>query len=75
MKLAGSRLLLVAAVAGVMTAAASPAFAWVCTATDATGARFMVAGPIRPSTCNFALTKCRAKSVAPRTCQVIKSHP
>ena len=72
MKLAGSRLLLIATVAGLMTAAASPAFAFVCTATDGTGARFMVDGPNRPSTCNFALAKCRAKSVYPRTCRVIK---
>ena len=75
MKLAGSRLLLIAAVAGLMTAAASPAFAWVCTATNARGALYTALGVFPPGTCKRAMAQCRANSVYPRTCRVIASHP
>ena len=75
MKHAGSRLLLIAAVAGLMTAAASPAFAWVCTAANARGAHYTAFGVFPPGTCSRAIAQCRANSVYPRTCRVINSHP
>ncbi len=75
MKLVGSRLLLIAAVAGLMTAAASPAFAWVCTAKNARGALYTSIGFFQAGTCSRALAKCRVDSVYPRTCRVVRSHP
>ncbi len=75
MKLAGSRLLLIAATAGLMTAMASPAFAWVCTAKNARGALYTSIGFFQAGTCNRALIKCRANSVYPGTCRVVSSHP
>lgn len=75
MKLSGSRLLAVAAALGLMTAASSPAFAWVCTAKNARGALYSAVGIFRAGTCERALIKCRANSLAPRTCRIIRSHP
>lgn len=75
MKIAGSRLLLVAAAAGLMTAAASPAFAWVCTAKNARGALYTSVGIFAAPTCSRAMAQCRANSVYPRTCRVVASHP
>ena len=76
MKLAGSRLLLIAVAAGLMTAAASPAFAWVCTAKNARGAHLHRGRRrCRLLVCERALVKCRANSIAPRTCRVVSSHP
>jgi hypothetical protein len=75
MKLAGSRLLLIAAAAGLMTAAASPAFAWVCTAKNARGAHYTAYGVFAAGTCSRAIIKCQADSYRPRTCHVVSSHP
>lgn len=75
MKLAGSRLLLIAAAAGLMTAVTSPAFAWVCTAKNARGAIYTSIGVFPPNTCARALAKCRYDSARPRTCRVVSSHP
>ncbi len=74
MKLAGSRLLLIVAAAGLMTAAASPASAWVCTAKNARGALYTAVGIYPSGTCSRALAKCRVDSVYPRTCRVVSSH-
>ena len=75
MKLAGSRLLLIAAAAALMTATASPAFAWVCTAQNARGAHYTAIGIFPPGTCTRAVIKCRANSLRPLTCHVVASHP
>lgn len=75
MKLAGTRLLAMAAAVGLMTVAASPAFAWVCTAKNARGALYTAVGIFRAGTCDRAIIKCRANSVYPRTCRVVRSHP
>jgi hypothetical protein len=75
MKLAGSRLLLIAVAAGLMTAAASPAFAWVCTAKNARGATYTAVGIVPALVCERALVKCRANTAYARSCRVFSSHP
>lgn len=75
MKLAGSRLLLIAAAAGMVAATATPAAAWVCTAKNARGAHYTAVGVLPVLVCERALAKCRANSIAPGTCRVVNSHP
>jgi hypothetical protein len=75
MKLAGSRLLLIAAAAGIVAATATPAAAWVCTAKNARGAFYTSVGILPALVCERALAKCRVDSIAPRTCRVVSSHP
>ena len=68
-------LVVVAAAAAGMMVAASPAFAWVCTAKNARGAVYTSIGVFPTLTCTRALAKCKADSVAPSTCKVASSHP
>ena len=72
MKIVRSRVLLAAVAAGVMLAA-SPAFAWVCTAKNARGALYTSVGLVAAGTCSRAIVKCQANSVYPRTCRVVSS--
>jgi len=74
MKGVHSRILVAAAATGMMLAA-SPAFAWVCTAQNARGAVYTSIGIFQGGTCSRAIAKCRANSVYPNTCRVVVSHP
>ncbi len=74
MKIVRSRVLLAAAAASLMLAA-SPAFAWVCTAKNARGALYTSVGLFAAGTCNRAVIKCQLNSAYPRTCRVVSSHP
>lgn len=75
MKLALSRIVMVAAAAGMLAATAAPASAWVCTARNARGVHFTAVGVFPPTVCERALFKCRVNSFAPRTCRIVRSHP
>ena len=75
MKLALSRVLLIAAAAGMVAVTATPAAAWVCTAKNARGALYTAVGIFPAPTCSRAIAKCRVNSVFPRTCRVVASHP
>jgi hypothetical protein len=60
----------VAGVAGIMLAA-SPAFAWVCTAKNARGALYTAVGVFSAPTQARAIAKCRANSAAPNSCVIV----
>lgn len=66
-----SRLVLAAATAGFVLAA-SPAFAWVCTAKNARGALYSASGIVRVNVVARALAKCRANSVLPGSCYIVR---
>jgi hypothetical protein len=75
MKLAATRLLLIAAAAGLMTVAASPSFAWYCSTKNARGAVYWETGPLESGTCARALSRCMNDSAYPGSCHIISSHP
>ena len=74
MKNLRSRVLLLAVTAGLV-AAASPAFAWVCTAKNARGATYSAVGIFHDVVASRALAKCKADSVAPGTCVIVNCVP
>ena len=72
MKLAGSRLLMIAAAVGLMTAASSPAFAWVCTAKAGHSAAYTAYGFTPTSACWHAVYKCQQQSAKAKLCKAVK---
>ena len=68
MKIVRSRVLLAAVAAGLMLAA-SPAFAWVCTAKNARGALYTSVGLFAAGTCSRAIVKCQAQQRLPANLQ------
>ena len=74
MKSLRSGALLVAISAGMMLAA-SPAFAWVCTAKNARGATYSAVGIFYNIVKDRAMAKCRADSPAAVTCVIINCLP
>ena len=70
MKLAGSRLLLIAAAVGMITAVSSPAFAWTCTAKAEHGKSYSAFGFTPKSACWHAMYKCKAAKGD--ECKVVK---
>ena len=57
------------AIAAILVA--SPAFAWTCKATNASGATYLGVGVFKAGAADKALTKCRLDSAAPRSCVIV----
>ncbi len=74
MKSVRSRIALAAVSAGLILAA-SPAFAWVCTAKNARGATYSSFGLVKATASARALAKCRAGSVADNSCHIVSCSP
>ncbi len=62
--------LAVALCAGMIASAASAAV-WTCKASNARGAIYVANGVVKANVRARALARCRADSVAPRTCYIV----
>ena len=69
MKLTGSRLLLIVAAAGLMTATAAPAFAWTCTAKAVHGKSYTSFGITPKLACWKAMDMCQDAKA--KSCKVV----
>ena len=66
-----ARTTIVLALAAGAMLAASPAFAWTCTAKNARGAHYTAVRAIKANAIAHALNKCKIDSAAPATCHII----
>ena len=69
-----SRTLLLAVSAGLVLAA-SPAFAWTCTAKNLRGATYVGVGVLKENAIERALAKCHAGSIINAGCVIIDCNP
>jgi hypothetical protein len=74
MKSVRSAALLVTVTAGMMMAA-SPAFAWICTAKNARGATYSGVGILKANAADRAMAKCKLGSVVNASCVIINCTP
>ena len=74
MKTLRSGALLLAISTGLVLAA-SPAFAWVCTAKNARGATYSAIGLIKQNAIDRAMAKCRIGAVVNATCVIVNCAP